>query len=317
MTNYIMEGNIDFFQELYNSLDKEEESDENKTNQEDDYAINSHLCLITNQSLENNYVKMNCGHKFNYIPLYKYLINYKQKFNAMENIKQKLDINEIRCPYCRFKQSELLPYYEDMNGIKKINGINHLYIKLNFHGKNPSCCYKTYLNWNKGNIQSVLCSKIFTCQLPDKYKANDEGYYCSTHIRKTIQKMEKEEKETIKKQKLAEKQKCIEEKIKAKEDLKKAKLEAKIQLQNQKNKSNKIIEGLHQQKPEHIETESENVIMDNNIIFCQSIIKYGFNKGNHCSFKIYQNGLCKRHSQINENKNKSTKTIEMKITKII
>ena len=293
-TNYIIEGNIDFFQELYKSLDTEEQ-DENKDKStgDNEFAINSNVCLITNQILENNYVKMNCGHKFNYVPLYKYLINYKQKFNLMENTKQKLDINEIRCPYCRHKQSELLPYYEDMKGIKKINGINNLFIKPDLNIKNPSCCYKTY--WN--NTQSVLCGRIFTCQLPDKYKGKDDGYYCSTHIRKTIQKIDKEEKEEIKKQKIAEKQKLMEEKLKAKEELKKAKLEAKIQLQNQKQNPNKIskIEG---------EGQTENVMIDN-ITFCQTIIKYGANKGNHCSFKIYQNGLCKRHSQLIENKNKN------------
>ena len=32
---------------------------------------NDNKCLITNDELNENYVKMNCGHHFNYIPLIK------------------------------------------------------------------------------------------------------------------------------------------------------------------------------------------------------------------------------------------------------
>jgi hypothetical protein len=57
MDKYKLEGGIDFFAELYKSLDIEE-SDENN------------MCLITNQPLTDKFVSLNCGHKFNYIPLY-------------------------------------------------------------------------------------------------------------------------------------------------------------------------------------------------------------------------------------------------------
>ena len=271
-TNYIIEGNIDFFQELYKSLDTEELDENKDKNENNEFAIHSNVCLITNQPLENNFVKMKCGHKFTYIPFYKYFINYKQKFNLMENAKQKLDINEIRCPYCRFKQSELLPYYEDMKGIKKINGINNEYIKPKLDIKNPFCCYKYHL---QDNTNFVLCGRIFTCQLPDEYKEKDSGYYCSHHIKKTIQKLHKIEKESNKKKKIFEKQKILEEKMKAKEE----------KLSKTKVSTNKSM--------------NENIILDvNNTIYCQSIIKYGSNKGNHCSLKAIENGFCKRHLQL-------------------
>ena len=291
MSNYIVEGNIDFFKELYKSLDEEE-------TKEDDYAMDTDLCLITNQPLENHYVKMNCGHKFNYVPLYKYLINYKQKFNSMENSKQKLDINEIRCPYCRCRQSELLPYYDDIKGVKKINGINNEFVKniYNIGIKNPCCSYKIC---NDSSI-NLFCGKYFTGQLPDKYKEKDQGYFCNFHIKIIIKTIEKEEKEKIKKQIMIEKQKLIEQKNKAKEELKKIKLELKnTKPQVTKKKSNQ------KSKPMEMETE-ENIILENTIIettFCKSIIKYGFNKGNHCSFKIHQDGLCKRHYHLLEKKN--------------
>ena len=59
---YIIEDGIDFFAELYKSLDDKEllektEEDNNK-------------CLITNQPLTDKFVELNCGHKFNYVALY-------------------------------------------------------------------------------------------------------------------------------------------------------------------------------------------------------------------------------------------------------
>ena len=41
----------------------------------------------------------------------------------MEQINTKLKQNQIRCPYCRHIQDELLPYYEDL-GYPKEHGIN-------------------------------------------------------------------------------------------------------------------------------------------------------------------------------------------------
>ena len=70
---YNIEGGIDFYEELYKSLDVDE--DNNKT--EDD----KNLCLITNKPLCDKFVKMECEHKFNYIPLYLDIKNHKQKFN--------------------------------------------------------------------------------------------------------------------------------------------------------------------------------------------------------------------------------------------
>ena len=73
---YNIEGNIDFFAELYKSLD--DEDNQNKTAEDDN------LCLITNQPLTEKYVELNCSHKFNYIPLYNDIYNHKKKYNNME-----------------------------------------------------------------------------------------------------------------------------------------------------------------------------------------------------------------------------------------
>ena len=107
MKKYNIEGNIDFFSELYKSLDDED----NNHKVESD----NNLCLISNQLLVDKFVELNCGHKFNYIPLYNDIYNHKKKFNNMEGNGSLLKMNEIRCPYCRKKQVGVLPYYDNVN----------------------------------------------------------------------------------------------------------------------------------------------------------------------------------------------------------
>ena len=110
---YNIEGNIDFFNELYKSLDI------------DDDTQNENICLITNEPLTDNYVHLQCHHKFNYIAIYNDIKNHKQKFNSFEGLKSQLLPHEIRCPYCRNKQTGLLPYYEEL-GLPKLHGVNYL-----------------------------------------------------------------------------------------------------------------------------------------------------------------------------------------------
>jgi hypothetical protein len=80
-------------------------------------------CLITNDVLTENHVVLQCGHKFNYLPLFKDLVNRKTKLAPLDS--QNLKVNEIRCPYCREKESKLLPYYENM-GVEKFHGVNYI-----------------------------------------------------------------------------------------------------------------------------------------------------------------------------------------------
>ena len=71
MQKYNIEGSIDFFSELNKLLNKENVKNENVKNEEN-------ICLISNEELTDNFVKLNCGHSFNYLPLYKDLVNQKQ-----------------------------------------------------------------------------------------------------------------------------------------------------------------------------------------------------------------------------------------------
>ena len=59
---YMVEGNIDFFGELYNSISIEEKEEKEEDSPD--------FCLISNQPLVEPFVRLDCGHKFNYLPLY-------------------------------------------------------------------------------------------------------------------------------------------------------------------------------------------------------------------------------------------------------
>lgn len=310
MNKYNIENNINFFEELCKKLDENEDNDEE-----------NNICLITNDKLVDKYVKLNCGHKFNYIPLYNDLVNYKFKYVNMESHSNKLKYNEIRCPYCRSKQVGLLPYYDDLN-IQKYHGINYIYndmidkkynfvkcqyqeintqfddskVESNTNKKYLECCYPGYTNQN--------CSTIYT-NSPDITKV-----FCYTHQKLIMKQHNQKIKDKLKeeKQQLKEKEKL--EKLKQKELLKKAKEEEKIKkkLEN-KNKNNKSIFN-----NENIVLGPVNIITDeavetnnNTNNYCIEIVKSGKNKGTNCCFKQYQDNLCKRHynfkNKINEKLN--------------
>ena len=79
MTNYIIQGNINFFSELMNEQDNDETVN---TNVNTDINTNVHdinktkslelkeCCLISNQPLDKTEIKLECNHSFNYKNLY-------------------------------------------------------------------------------------------------------------------------------------------------------------------------------------------------------------------------------------------------------
>jgi len=314
MTKYNIEGGIDFYSELYKSLDIEE--NENKT--EDD----SNLCLISNQPLNEYHFKMNCGHKFNYIPLYLDIKNHKEKYNGMESTVSHLKKDEIRCPYCRNKQTGLLPYYEEL-GVSKVNGVNYIcpnYLSQNnYHSKTKQhkCCQFLTPNpdfnpdgegavetneFSDENCKFFKCSKFGSQICKNDIKLlnieNDELYYCWVHKKQVIKKYKKdiadkakdEAKKTKIQQKEDAKQKVIEEKQKAKEENQKAKKELEKIVKDFKENS----------KPKS--SEIANTVLGSIDISvnegCIAILKTGQHKGAKCCCKIVTNNLCKRHLKL-------------------
>ena len=114
--------------------------------------------------MDDSKIKLECGHEFNYLPLYNEVINQKRNLNSLETTI--LKINQIKCPYCRHVCNNLLPYYEADN-IYKVYGVNRPdnYIMPIFH-----CEWK----FKTGKKKNKSCNNI-----AGKYK---EGCYCSKHI---------------------------------------------------------------------------------------------------------------------------------------
>ena len=211
-TKYIIEGNIDFYNEI--------------NNKKESYLNNNYddACLITNEPLTDKFVTMECGHKFNYIPLYNDLFKQKYFTNVMEEVK--LQVNQIRCPYCRKVTNNLIPFYENfciLNDVyvRKIIGVN--YYKL-------------------GEMLNYLQEKTLweiEKQKVNKYKKKQFQMEVKENKLKVKEKL-KEDKLKAKENKLKAKEKLKEDKLKAKEDKLKAKenkLKAKEKLKEDKLKA--------------------------------------------------------------------------------
>ena len=281
MTKYFIEENINFYEELYKSLDKEEDTN-NDTN----------CCLISNLPLTENYVTMCCGHKFNYQPLFYDILNHKKKFNSME--RHYLKSSDIRCPYCRNVQKKLLPYVE---GYPKVHGVN--YYDENTSKIKYSCKMNSIKLVNDGYILGDCCyetSKISENGEPVKCTNNmvkmftNNKFYCPLHKCLMLKKIMQENKLKLK-----------EEKKKAKEEEKMKKLEEKMKLKGEKKKAKLSSVTINL---------DENTVVASVIVGCSQILKTGINKGSCCNCKVYQDGLCKRHHNL-LNKKTTTEIIDL------
>ena len=288
MVKYQIEGNIDFYEELYKSQDeKDEKQDENE-------------CLISNLPLTSHYVKLECGHKFNYEPLYNDIVNHKKKYNAME--RNILKTFEIRCPYCRAVQKNLLPHYDEL-GLEKVHGVNYIdeliHIKESTYPSNKwehgVCCFECI-----DSSQNI----VLPCKNTQVVLVNPTGKkYCYQHKyiaqKQYIAKKKIEIKEKQKAEKLNKKMEEKKAKDEIKENMKKQKLEEKMKLKEDKC-SKKIKLSKY--------SLNENVIISstNSLSMCSQVLKTGQNKGNPCGCKVFKDNLCTRHYNLT-NKNKSEK----------
>ena len=300
---YNIEDNIDFYDELYKSLDS------------DDNVYDENKCLITNENLTENFIKLECGHKFNYIALYNDIKNHKQKFNGLEEHLNQLKIDEIRCPYCRHKQIGLLPYYEELS-LPKLHGVNYIdpNNKTKIIHKTYTYDFCQFLKINpdydssgnepcETNPENTGNCKYFKCYHYGVYKTKKiEGYVgedilvCFSHkkyiIKEIFKDIKNKKKEEEKKLKMELKLKAKEDKLKAKEDKLKAK-EDKLKTKEDKLKT---------KAKTNIININDNVVISDNIDIgvsndnkCIKILKSGPKKGNQCGCKTYDSNYCKRH----------------------
>jgi hypothetical protein len=158
--NYIIEGDIDFWNELNNH---NEVSEKEK------------ICLLTNEKLSRNFITLPCGHQFNYLALCDEVTQSKQylKYN-----KFPLKSNQIRCPYCRTRHNNLLLWIP--NEKVKYNKLIHSLTKPLKH-KECQYCYKS------GKSKGKKCLDIRA------YEDKDGLVFCRKH-RKQHEKKKKNSK---------------------------------------------------------------------------------------------------------------------------
>ena len=139
--------NINFQEMLGNLMDTTDE------------LQNKDICLITNEKLEENHVKLFCNHKFNYNPILNEVIKQKKFSSGLET--QKLYSYQIKCPYCRNVQNKILPYNSKFPKYNNINWSLEHCMNVN------KCCYV----FMSGKKKNELCCKL------------THGKYCLTHFK--------------------------------------------------------------------------------------------------------------------------------------
>jgi len=298
MPNYKIEGDIDFYSSLYSSLDYDS-SNENENQESKD---KNNVCEITGSKLSNNFVTLECNHKFNYDALYTEICKQKFDFNSYtHDVLSKKDIQKIRdskldyyikCPYCRHVQFTLLPYYEDLPFQKKYGvntndpdyrvikttNLNQSYLPSNYtyqiYGyqfSKGTCCKMNLING-----KSMPCYNLYTTSVVAPDGSTKE--FCSNHVRAEV-----------KAYKLEVKKKAIEDKLKAKVEAKQKALADKAAAKEEKALKSKEAKESKKNQPK-----------DENIAICETcvaILKTGSRKGEACGLKAFENSLCKRHSK--------------------
>ena len=150
--NYIVEDNIDFFEEIA-------KSDEPKVE----------TCLLTGAPLTRNCISLGCTHKFNYVPIFNE-IKKQKSYNPNSHIR--LYPNQIQCPYCRQISNSLIPYIPAENNISKVKGVNY--------PKTMCMKYKTCgWRYKTGKRKGQCCSK-------DGFET-EYGDLCERHWLKCIE----------------------------------------------------------------------------------------------------------------------------------
>ena len=255
MNKYLIEEKINFYEELNKSYINNEIED-NLDN----------ICLITNEILKENYITLKCGHKFNYIPLWNQIYQYKFINSIFKDINSKKIKYTIECPYCRNQEYNLLPFNPNFN-LKLAYGItsdneklkliwhnNKLVYDSTIHCFNGKCCFE-----NKDDNENSVC-------LNKNVLLHEEtnNTYCYNHINIIKSKFNKEKQLKIK-------QEQNEKQLKIKQEMKDEKL-----ILNQQQKENKLNKNYEENR-------------------CKYIFIKGSKKGQYCICNAYKNNFCKRH----------------------
>ena len=191
---YNIKDVTDFYNQIHdNSLDEIEE--------------NANVCLISQQPLEEDHITLLCGHRFNYDPLFKDVYNHKKKHYTLDTMR--LRDYQIRCPYCRNIQNQLIPHYPGKEKVHGVNCFTNMNTEMFVHMNYPSMYHIHYKNYAKGycchdvnDIQSMIKNPQHAVKCVDTtviYNEIDERVYCKKHLKQVNESYFKEESETLSK----------------------------------------------------------------------------------------------------------------------
>jgi hypothetical protein len=285
MLKYNIEGNINFYESLYKSLD--EDSDDEDT-----------LCQITGSPLDSKAITLECKHKFNYEALYKEICNQRFVFKTYEYIKlsnkelgldKKYGINSLdpslpeKIVYTYRYKPKPHTVYAEKNMVSC-----YCYGVLFKPGK---CCYKLNEHLNNNNLYE--CKNLFCAVIP-----NTELSYCNAHYRAGLVKYKQSLKQKLK----DEKEKIKNDKQKLLDEKNTERLANGLKPLKYLSKKN-TVQSLIQISQYVSDEENSNVInnVENNNVEentgCKSVLKSGPNKGKQCGcLKLFKDDMCKRHS---------------------
>jgi hypothetical protein len=158
------------------------------------------LCLISHTKLHTQYITLECGHKFNYNPIYDEIKNQKTQKNINEI--QRLKLYQLKCPYCRNIQNKILPFYKDkIDMFPKVYGVNSpskycMYTSKCSHifrsgkRKGTKClipCNSNLCNIHKKNVNINKCQAIISNGTRKNQKCLNSvktGNFCLVHKNK-------------------------------------------------------------------------------------------------------------------------------------
>ena len=239
-------------------------------------------CLISGILLEENHIKLECNHKFNYKHIYNEV--HKQKTEPWHSEVNKVRNNQLKCPYCRNIQNGILPYRNNYPKVKYVNWPPYLMMLPD------ECSYLFASGKRKGQSCGKKCS----------------GKYCLSHTR-IIERREKKRLEKEKKKLEKEKKKLEKEKKKLeKEKNKKINSTGGLAVVNWKKLEQEFndtsiaphaanADALANVQIEQIMSVTTSTSIPN-VITCAYKFKKGKRKGENCQCKkIHKDGLCKFH----------------------
>lgn len=184
--NYIIDGDADgviegdFFSQLKHMLSLSH-CEGDKSKDAADTLHDDSYCLLTKEPLHSVHIELVCGHKFNYVPLYREIIVQKtiglspNGYYTSHSLKR----NEIKCPYCRNIQDKLLPYIQ-YDGVKKTYGVNYP-AKMSMTAQ---LCMHTAASANNSNSKKGKKSAGASCK-DFALECRDGIYLCKKHYHMT------------------------------------------------------------------------------------------------------------------------------------